>query len=338
MKYFKESIIVTLVGLILGFVIGFLSGGIKTGLSTLFVVLALAIIETSLSFDNAVINAKVLKTMSKKWRKRFMTWGIAIAVFGMRIVFPLVIVAILAKMNPFEALNLAITDSAKYAEILKSSHIMLMGFGGAFLFMVALKYFFDVEKEVHWIDIVEKPLVRIGKLEAVEVAIALLTLIGISKLLPHESTQFLIAGLYGLITYVLVGGIGAFFETPNLAVGVAKAGLASFLYLEILDASFSFDGVIASFVLTNNIFVIAIGLGIGAMFVRSLTIMLLEKGTLSHYIYLEHGAFWAIIGLVAIMFFGLFIHIPEIIASLISILFIGASFVSSIRYNRKIKN
>ncbi len=338
MKYFKESLIVTLVGLMLGFFIGFLSGGIKTGLSMLFVVVALAIIETSLSFDNAVINAKVLKTMNKKWRKRFMTWGIAIAVFGMRIVFPLVIVAILAKMNPFEALNLAITDSAKYAEILKSSHIMLMGFGGAFLLMVALKYFFDVEKEVHWIDIVEKPLVRIGKLEAVEVAIALLTLIGISKLLPNESSQFLIAGLYGLITYVIVGGIGAFFEAPNLTSGVAKAGLASFLYLEILDASFSFDGVIASFVLTNNIFVIAIGLGIGAMFVRSLTIMLLEKGTLAQYIYLEHGAFWAIIGLVAIMFCGLFIHIPEIIASLISILFIGASFVSSIRYNRKVKH
>ncbi len=338
MKYFKGSLIVTLIGLILGFLIGFLSGGIKTGLSALFIVVALAIIETSLSFDNAVVNAKVLKTMSEKWRKRFMTWGIAIAVFGMRIVFPLVIVAILAKMGPFEALNLAITDATKYAEILKSSHIVLMGFGGAFLFMVALKYFFDVEKDVHWIDIVERPLARLGKLEAVEITIVLLTLIGISKLLPHESTQFLIAGLYGLIAYVIVGGIGAFFEAPSLTLGVAKAGLASFLYLEFLDASFSFDGVIASFVLTNNIFIIAIGLGIGAMFVRSLTIMLLEKGTLSQYIYLEHGAFWAIIGLVAIMFFGLFIHIPEIIASLISILFIGTSFVSSIRYNRRIKN
>src|SRR3989344_8075738 len=294
MKYFKSSLIVTFVGLILGFLIGFTAGGIKAGLSSLLVVTALAILETSLSFDNAVVNAKVLKTMSEKWRKRFITWGIAIAVFGMRIVFPLVIVSILAKINPFEALNLAITDASKYAEILKSSHVALMGFGGAFLFMVGLKYFFDVEKDVHWIDIVEKPLVKIGKLEAVEIAITILTLIAVSKFLPHDSIQFLIAGLYGLITYVVVGGIGAFFETPNLTKGVASAGLASFLYLEVLDASFSFDGVIASFVLTNNIFIIAIGLGIGAMFVRSMTIMLLEKGTLSKYIYLEHGAFWAI--------------------------------------------
>ena len=82
----------------------------------------------------------------------------------------------------------------------------------------------------------------------------------------------------------------------------ARGGLGAFLYLEVLDASFSFDGVIGAFALTNNILLIAIGLGVGAMYVRSMTIMLVERGTLAQFRYLEHGAFYSIFALSIVMF------------------------------------
>jgi hypothetical protein len=102
-----------------------------------------------------------------------------------------------------------------------------------------------------------------------------------------------------------------------------------------LDASFSFDGVVGAFAITNNLFIIMIGLGVGAMFVRSLTIMLVDKGTLSEYRYLEHGAFYAIGILAAIMFAGTIKHIPEVVTGLLGALFIALSLFSSILYNKK---
>ncbi|WP_047787819.1 DUF475 domain-containing protein, partial [Variovorax paradoxus] len=113
-----------------------------------------------------------------------------------------------------------------------------------------------------------------------------------------------------------------------------KGGLGAFLYLEVLDASFSFDGVIGAFALTHNLFVIAIGLGIGAMYVRSMTIMLVERGTLAEYRFLEHGAFYAIIALSVIMFVQPLVHIPEVVTGLGGATLIGISLWSSIRWNR----
>src|SRR3546814_5081938 len=106
--------------------------------------------------------------------------------------------------------------------------------------------------------------------------------------------------------------------SSDLTTGqVAKAGFGAFLYLEILDVSFSFDGVIGAFALSNNLFIIAIGLCIGAMFVRSMMIFLVRQGTLSEYRYLEHGAFYAIIALAALMYINTFPQIPEIVNGLI---------------------
>jgi hypothetical protein len=125
-----------------------------------------------------------------------------------------------------------------------------------------------------------------------------------------------------------------FSGSNDAAQATARAGIGGFLYLEVLDASFSFDGVIAAFALSNNLFIIALGLGIGAMFVRSMTIMLVEKGTLTEYRFLEHGAFWAIIALAAIMLLSVSFHIPETITGLIGAALIGLSFWSSVRSNR----
>ena len=154
MGYFRNSFIVTFLGLCLGGFVGWEGErGLLSALSTVFIVGVLAILEVSLSFDNAVVNATVLKKMSPLWRYRFLTWGIAIAVFGMRIVFPLVIVAIIARIDPWSALVMAATDPDQYSRVLTSAHVTVAAFGGAFLAMVGLKHFFNQEKEIHWIAI-----------------------------------------------------------------------------------------------------------------------------------------------------------------------------------------
>lgn len=330
-QYFTGSFIFTIVGVALAAI--FLGGA-----QAAFIALVLGVLEVSLSFDNAVVNAKQLTTMDPVWKQRFLTWGMLIAVFGMRIVFPLLIVAVAAQVGPIEALVLAVNEPARYAEIITAAHISIAAFGGSFLMLVFLSFFFDHEKEVHWIHVLESKLAKLGKIEAIEVAVTLLVLFAVSKMLhPEEVTTFLTAGIMGVVAFVVADGLGALME-PEDAVGVntvVKSGLAGFLYLELLDASFSFDGVIGAFALTNNIFLIAIGLGIGAMFVRSLTIMLVDKGTLSEFKYLEHGAFYAIGALATIMFVGTFHEVSELVTGLIGAAFICVALVSSIRHNKQ---
>jgi len=338
MGYFRNSFIVTFLGLGLGAFLGWeAERSLFSVLSTVFIVGVLAILEVSLSFDNAVVNATVLKQMTPVWRHRFLTWGIAIAVFGMRIVFPLIIVAIIARIDPWSALVMAASDPDQYSRVLISAHVTVAAFGGAFLAMVGLRHFFNQKKEIHWITSIERPLTRLGRIEAVELGLVLLLLYAVSRWLNvSEQTEFLIAGIFGLVTYIAVDGVSALLHVESAIAGeVVQSGFASFLYLEVLDASFSFDGVIGAFALSNNLFVIAIGLGIGAMFVRSLTIMLVEKETLASYRYLEHGAFYAIIALAVMMFLNAVMHIPEVVTGLIGSGFIVWAFCDSIRYNRR---
>jgi hypothetical protein len=337
--YFKGSAIFSGICLLLSLGLGYYygQGSWSAAFSTLFIVAVLGVLEVSLSFDNAVVNAKILTDMDPLWRHRFITWGIAIAVFGMRIVFPLAIVAITAEISPWQALVLAASQPDEYARVLTSAHVSIAAFGGTFLGMVGLKYFFDEEKDVHWVRIVEEPLTKLGKIEAAEIALVLLVLYGLFRFLPEgERIAFLVAGMLGICLFVAVEAIGTLMEASEEQMhAVAKTGLASFLYLEVLDASFSFDGVIGAFALTNNLFVIALGLGIGSMFVRSLTLMLVERGTLAEYRYLEHGAFWAILSLSVLMLLGSFIHIPEVVTGLIGAVLIGLSFMSSVSHNRR---
>ena len=306
----------------------------------LWIIFVLSILEISLSFDNAVVNASVLKDMSEVWQKRFLTWGIAFAVFGMRIVFPLAIVAIAANLGPIETVRLSLNDPQRYEEIVSAAPVGIAGFGGAFLAMVGLKFFFDGEKDVHWIRAIEERLSKFAALPAAEIGILLLALWGISTLLPDEDAlTFLIAGILGLVTFIGVEGINAILEIREQRLKVAgaamRSGLGGFLYLNVLDASFSFDGVIGAFALSNNMVVIALGLSIGAIFVRSMTIHLVRKGTLAQYRYLEHGAFWAIIVLGMIMLATAVFHIPETITGLIGATLIGLSLWWSIRHNRR---
>ncbi len=341
LKYFKWSFIVTIVGLVLSAWLGWETTETLHGALTFFMVGAvLACLEIALSFDNAIVNANKLKDMSPLWRQRFLTWGILIAVFGMRIVFPLAIVAIFAWINPFDALVLALVDPDEYANIIGQAHGAISAFGGTFLMMVALRFFVDDEKEIDWLVALEKNLRRCGSVRGFEMAFVLVILGLVSRYLPEtERGVFLFSGMMGLIVFILVDGLGNLLDqsdanTVNMG---ARGGLGAFLYLEVLDASFSFDGVIGAFALTTNILLIAIGLGIGAMYVRSMTIMLTEKGTLKEFKFLEHGAFYSIFALSVIMFLQSLMHVPETLTGLIGVAFIGYALISSIRDNKKCK-
>lgn len=324
-KAFRIPIALSAVGIGVAFLFGGLTAGITVAI--------LGLLEITFSFDNAIVNAKVLKRMSPYWQKIFLTVGILIAVFGMRLLFPLLIVCISAGINPLDALNLALTDPKAYGDHIQDAHTAIAAFGGTFLLMLFLDWILDQEKDVHWLAPVERIATRIGALDGVAVVLACSALLIASSTLGHASTV-LTAGLFGLVTYLLVSSIDTFFNEDSV-MDVAKAGLATFLYLEVLDASFSFDGVVGAFAVTSNIFYIALGLGIGAVFIRSLTVHLTRQGTLNDYRYLDHGAHWAIGSLAILLLATIRFDISDIITGLIGITFISASFGWSILANRR---
>ncbi|CAM4290142.1 DUF475 domain-containing protein [Palleronia rufa] len=335
--YFTWAFAVTALGLALAVWVGCsFSGTVGGTAQILFIAAVLAALEISLSFDNAIVNANVLKRMSPVWQRRFLTWGILIAVFGMRIVFPLAVVAIAAGTGPVGALMLAVQQPDQYARAMEEAYPDIAAFGGMFLLMVALSFFLDPEKEIHWLGTPEAWLARAGAMPGMSVAVAVAVLLGMSQAFPgDDAMRFVYMGVWGLFVYLIVHTLGAVLDGRNGTRTAAQGGLGAFLYLEVLDASFSFDGVIGAFALTQNLFVIAIGLGIGAMYVRSMTIMLVEKGTLASYVYLEHGAYYAILALAGIMFLQPVVKVPEVVSGLLGVALIGAALLSSIHRNRQ---
>jgi len=309
MKYFTGSLIFTAIALLLSGVVGHFYGGGAMIVSYLISATLLAVLEVAVSLDNAVVNAGVLKDMDEVWRKRFLTWGMAIAVFGMRLIFPIAIVSVAGGISPLQAIDLGLFKPSEYQSLLKSVNTEVMAFGGTFLMMVFASHFIDHEKEVHWVPALGPLLSKIGKHSTAKVFIPLIVVaIFASFLHGAEQTKFIMSAVWGAVTYLMVDGLSDLFDVEDGAATVGKTGLAGFMYLEVVDASFSFDGVIAAFAITDNFLIIMLGLSIGAMFVRSLTIMLVEKGTLSEFRYLEDGAFWGIGWLV----FAMFAHVLHI--------------------------
>ncbi|MGP2441394.1 DUF475 domain-containing protein [Streptomyces sp. JW3] len=358
LKTFGWSFAVTALGLVAAVFYG--------GWTALGIVAILTILEISLSFDNAVVNAGILKKMNAFWQKIFLTIGILIAVFGMRLVFPVVIVAISAQLGPIEAVDLALTDKDRYQQLVTDAHPSIAAFGGMFLLMIFLDFIFE-DRDIKWLGWIERPLAKLGKVDMLSVCIALIVLLIASMTVATHAHQHggahadkaetvLLAGIAGLITYLIVGGLSSYFENkleedeereheeaeqaertgkPKSAVKLAgQAAFFMFLYLEVLDASFSFDGVIGAFAITNDIVLMALGLGIGAMYVRSLTVYLVRQGTLDDYVYLEHGAHYAIGALAALLLITIQYEINEIITGLIGVILIAASFWSSVRRNK----
>ena len=347
-------------------VVGLAAALLLWGWEGFAVVAILSILEISLSFDNAVVNAGVLKRMNEFWQRIFLTVGVLIAVFGMRLVFPLVIVTLTADVGPLKAVDLALDDPDRYAQLVTDAHPAIAAFGGMFLLMIFLDFVFE-ERETIWLKWVERPLAKLGRIDAFSVGIALAALLLTATTVAHHAAQHggahadktqtvLEAGLAGLLTYLIVNGLSGHFEDrleedeermaeaeeaaaragrKNTLVGLTgRAAFFLFLYLEVLDASFSFDGVIGAFAITNQIFWMALGLGIGALYVRSLTIYLVRQGTLDDYRYLEHGAHYAIGALAVMLLVSIRWHLPEVVTGLIGVALIAAAFWSSVRHNR----
>ncbi len=348
LRIFGISLVITAAALALGYAHG--------GLKDLFLLLVLAALEVSLSFDNAIINAAILKRMSPFWQQMFLTIGILVAVFGMRLLFPLVIVWATAGIDPVRAMELALNPpphgalefpdgSPSYEKLIISAHPQIAAFGGIFLLMLFLDFVF-YDRDIKWLKWIEVPFARIGRLGQVAVAVTgvVLILVGTQLTLSaDERATVLTAGLMGMVTYLVVNGLSRAFRPSDAGAApageaVGRAGLTLFLYLEVLDAAFSFDGVTGAFAITSDPIVIALGLGlVGSMFVRSITIYLVRQETLDRYVYLEHGAHWAIGALAVIMLFSIEprFGVPEPVTASVGVVFIGAALSWSVLRNRR---
>ncbi|HEX4190268.1 MAG TPA: DUF475 domain-containing protein [Marmoricola sp.] len=339
LRTFAWSMVATVAGLVLA--------GLYGGATGVTVTAILIVLEISLSFDNAVVNARVLERMSASWQRLFLTVGVLIAVIGMRLLFPLVLVGITAHLSPVHAWRLAMEKGdpdtpGTYGYLLHDAHPAIAAFGGMFLLMIFLSFLLDPDKDLHWLGPIERVLSKAGALHQVTVLVALVTLAGFALRFSEHREQVLLAGVCGLITYLAVDGLGRLFavdavstvSTASAVLATGRAALMLFIYLEVLDTSFSFDGVIGAFAITADPVIIALGLGVGALYVRSLTMYLVRAGTLDDYVFLEHGAHWAIGALAVLLMLTIGHEIPEIVTGLIGVGFIGAAFAGSLRYNR----
>lgn len=335
LRNFGGSLFISIAALVLVY--------IYMGWQAALATLALMIIEITFSFDNAIVNAKVLNTMNAFWQHMFMTIGILVAVFGMRIVFPIVIVMVSAGLSWGEVMHLALNDAPAYAAALSDSHTTIAAFGSMFLLMLALHFLFDKSRETHWLEIIERPMRTIGHWWMPSaVSLVLLTIITLVPFNAHPEDTFS-AGLVGIGTYLAITLLSAVFtkqhEKAEKKAGkkMLKAGMAgfsAFIYLEVLDASFSLDGVIGAFAITQNVILIAVGLGIGAVWVRSMTLYMVRHHVLKAYRYLEHGAHYTIAVLAIILIVSLFFAVSEVISGSVGVVIIVLSVIASRRASR----
>lgn len=332
-----------LVTILLGALVGAIDGIVGLWIFTILVVL-----EVTLSFDNAVVNSKVLATMSKFWQMIFLTVGIVVAVFIVRFLLPIVIVQLASGLGFMEVVQLALNDAEKYGHVLHEAAPMIDAFGGAFLLMVALSYFLDKSKEVHWLKRIEPWLAKAGQFDNMRVSL-MLALAAVLYFTVGEKYQevVLVSSVLGILLHLALGLLESFFashesheaaqkKTESIKVKTGMAAFASFAYLEVLDASFSFDGVIGAFAITSSVLLIIAGLGAGAIWVRSMTVYLLRTGTLAKYRYLEHGAHWAILALGAVMMAKLYgVELPEWFIGGLGLVFVATAIVSSVLEKRR---
>lgn len=316
--------------------------GWQMGLAALFTVVVLTLLETTFSADNAVVNSKVLVTMSPFWQTLFMTVGIFIAVFVVRFALPILIVMLTAGLGFREVLDLAMNHPKEYEHHLHTSEPVINAFGGTFLLMIALSYFIDYQKKTHWFSFLERYLGKLGRFDNLTVFVMLLaSILAYFTVDPAYHATVLIASICAMALHIgleilsaAMGGPGKYTKVKHK---VGLAAFAAFMYLEVLDASFSLDGVIGAFALTNDVFIIMAGLGAGAVWVRAMTIHLVRSKALARYVFLEHGAHWAIAFLGAVMLLKLYhIELPEWIVGSLGIVFIAAAIWWSKRHEKQL--
>lgn len=344
---FKGAIAFSLVGLVAAFLVG--------GPQAVLIVAMLGLLEIVLSFDNAVVNATVLVRLGPFWQRMFLTVGVLVAVVGVRLLFPLAIVVVTAHLGPVHAVRLAIDQPHAYEHVLMAAQPRIAAFGGVFLMMIFLN-FLSEERDITWLRAIERPFARAGRMPQFPTIVTLvLLLVGALTFARHDARMELFAGAIGIVAYLVVDGIGSLFqawgENRSDAVPTAgaehagrtrgrphltgKAAFVTFCYLELLDASFSFDSVLGAFSVSTDIVMITIGLAVGVAFFRSLTVYIVRNDTLDDYVYLEHGAHYAIGALAVLLLVQINRDVPDIVTGLSGTLIIAAAFLSSVLHNRR---
>jgi hypothetical protein len=326
---------VAIAALIGGFIVG--------GTQGLIVVALLGVLEIAVSFDNAIVNATVLARMNRYWQRMFMTVGVLIAAVGMRLVLPLAIVAVGAHLTPWSAVNLAYADPNRYHSLLMTAQPGIAAFGGLFLLMIALAFFRE-EREVHWWPAMEKRLPALLGRRGVPILIALLFTVIAGGTVPAQDHTRVIAGcLIGLVCYLGVHSLAGHVADRADADGAprprttveGRSAFLLFVYLELLDATFSMDSVMGGFSVTLDIALITLGLAIGAGYIRALTVYVVRRGTLDEYRYLEHGAYYSIALLSVLLLWEVWRDVPDWVTAVAGGVVILLAFITSIWVKRQ---
>jgi len=289
--------------------------------SSLITITGLLVLEIVQSVDNAIVNAHMLKTMSEKARKWFLLWGILTAVFLVRGLLPLVIVWFATPdISLWQAAKATFSsDPIAGKAMAESAHILLVG-GGVFLLLLYFHWLFMEKKDKFfwhdtWFD---------GKHGGWFYAVAAILMMGLAVLLPDKTT--IVGALAGSTAFFVIDGFKKYAEQFEHQIESSGASdIAKLAFLEVLDLSFSIDGIFSAFAFTTNVGLILIGNGIGALVVRELTIKGVDR--VGKYKWLKNGAMTSIGVLGAIMVgesFGL--HIPEWMPTVITLAIVGITF------------
>lgn len=298
----------------------------------ILIVLGLCIFEIIVSIDNAVINAEVLGTMSKKAKRWFLIWGLLIAVFLIRGLLPWAIVwATIPGLGPIEALTATFSsDPSIHTAIDKATPILFMG-GGMFLVFIFFHWLFLEPKNFGLRP--EKFFHRHGVWFFAVVSIILATIVWYSMKI---SPMLAFSAVLGSTAFFITHGFKENAEQSEkelLSGHSTKSDLSKILYLEVIDATFSIDGVLGAFAFTLSVPLILIGNGIGAFVLRKLTMGNIER--IKKYKYLKNGAMYSILVLGVIMLIdGFGAHVPQYVSPLVTFIVIGYFLYKSVRANR----
>jgi hypothetical protein len=296
--------------------------------SSLFIIFGLALFEIITSLDNAIINAEVLGGMSKRAKRWFLTWGILTSVFLVRGLLPfLILFATNPKLGISGTLTAAFSKDPRVAEIIQdSSHVLLIA-GGVFLIFLFFNWLFLEPKDFGLRG--ERFFQKQGAWFFAVVSILLTFIVWLAFKNGHELLQF--GAVVGSTAFFIIHGFRTYAEQQEKKLmSGGMSDFAKIAYLEVLDASFSIDGVIGAFAFTFAIPLILIGNGLGAIVLRQLTISNIER--IKKYRYLKNGAMYSILILGIIMLLQSFdVHLPEWLSPAATIGIVGAFFIKSHR-------
>ena len=295
-------------------------------LSAIFTIIGLVLFETISSVDNAIINAEILNTMGKRARRWFLTWGMFIAVFLVRGLLPFAIIwAFNTSLNPLQVLSAAWSSDPLVLESIEKSAPILLVAGGVFLLFLFLHWLFLEEKHFG-LPKAEKFFMSKGVWFYATVSI-LLAIIAWFAL--KESNLMGFGAVVGSSLFFITHGFKQNAEEQEQKLlGSSSSDLSKLFFLEIIDTTFSIDGVLGAFAFTLSVPLILLGNGFGALLVRQLTVSNIER--IKKYVYLKNGAMYSILVLGVIMILHSFgFHIPEYLSPLCTFIIIGFFFWKS---------